>query len=324
MQGHSTKHLSAQGLKHFKQVYVKLAKSMHNPRLRESAEIMEQMSLEALNQDRSGSSLVESDTEGKHDQGGMKLVYSRLRDLQADVTSAAQQDMAEVGGQKAECDSTINGASKMITDASSALRSNKQQITTDISTLSVNKGYRTNSVTQDNELHAEFMTIFAERNKVTSEAEIRIDERNKALDVLVEAIFIVCRKFRRFRDTSQCVTVRSQPDVKEPAMNTLPDDSQETLQEDKEETAFYEEGKLDDWTEMQQADELLVDDPNPEGLPIDGDVNFAGRKTRKPTPEPTASPNATTNESSSEDAASDSNVTESSDGMGVKQAGRQG
>lgn len=44
----------------------------------------------------------------------------------------------------------------------------------------------------------------------------RVDERNKGIDVMVKATFMVCERFNRYKDTAQCIEIKSQPDVDEP------------------------------------------------------------------------------------------------------------
>ena len=45
---------------------------------------------------------------------------------------------------------------------------------------------------------------------------LQVDERNRALDVLIEALFLVCERFNRFKNTDLCMQIKSQPDVLEP------------------------------------------------------------------------------------------------------------
>ena len=60
--------------------------------------------------------------------------------------------------------------------------------------------------------------LLVERSDARAAAKQRIDERNQAIDVMVKATFIVCEKFNRFKDTNECHSIKSRPDVNEPGI----------------------------------------------------------------------------------------------------------
>jgi len=59
-------------------------------------------------------------------------------------------------------------------------------------------------------------TMEATRSQESAVIREQVDERNKALDVLVEALFLVCERFNRYKNTALCMQIKSQPDVEEP------------------------------------------------------------------------------------------------------------
>ena len=49
------------------------------------------------------------------------------------------------------------------------------------------------------QVQTEVVDMLEEREDEIAAAKQRIDERNKAIDVMVKATFIVCEKFNRFK-----------------------------------------------------------------------------------------------------------------------------
>jgi hypothetical protein len=108
----------------------------------------------------------------------------------------------------------------------------------------------------------EYKAVAPQRQTLMSESAVRIDERNKALDVIIKATFIVCEKFKRFSKTAQCLRIKSEPDVVEPQVANV---TAALLKQDKATTAQYEAGMGDKWKALAAADMKKVDSKNPEG-----------------------------------------------------------
>jgi hypothetical protein len=89
-----------------------------------------------------------------------------------------------------------------------------------------------------------------------------VDERNKAIDIIGKALFLVCLRFHSFKNTPTCLKVKSQPDVDEPPRY-----------ETKEPNEAEEETKLihrpdtvftNAWEDQKLKDQSLEDAPCPE------------------------------------------------------------
>jgi len=56
----------------------------------------------------------------------------------------------------------------------------------------------------------------ANRETTSNSVAEDVDERNKAIDILIKALFMVCERFNRFKKTPLCMAIKAQPDVNEP------------------------------------------------------------------------------------------------------------
>lgn len=95
----------------------------------------------------------------------------------------------------------------------------------------------------------------------------RVDERNKAIDVMVKATFMVCERFNRYKNTQQCQEIKAQPDIDEPhRYETKPYDKA------KEETTESHKGGdpptkwFESWKKQEEKDVKLEGKDDPEGL----------------------------------------------------------
>ena len=53
------------------------------------------------------------------------------------------------------------------------------------------------------ENHDALIDLQAQRSDEGEAVRARVDERNKAIDVMVKATFMVCQRFNRYKDTPQ-------------------------------------------------------------------------------------------------------------------------
>jgi len=250
-----TAQLSKAGLAHFKRSFVKLAEGMKEPSLKESAIMMEQMSVDALAQ-------------RKADQGGMKLVYKRIADLYAKTVQEGKEDKKMITTSRKECLKTYKSTSRMITTATTTQADNDNLMKGDAIQINKNRAAWELSVESVEKVHKEFEALMKDRATQSAEVAERVDERAKALDVMQKAIFIVCEKFKRFQNTAQCIRIKSQPDVEEPAQSSLPKNIGKELRNEKRKTRMYEQSMEEKWAQLKKADEKKVGKGNPEELPL--------------------------------------------------------
>merc|ERR1712023_432322 len=69
------------------------------------------------------------------------------------------------------------------------------------------------SRSMENDIHDSLVKLQSEREEASEIIRGEVDERNKAIDVLVKALFMVCERFNRFKNTALCLAIKSQPDV---------------------------------------------------------------------------------------------------------------
>merc|ERR1712096_23989 len=244
--------LSAQGIKAFQATFSKLARAMKDPGLKESAIMMEQTSVAALEED------------GK---GGMRLVYKRIKELEEKTTKEGKDDTQFITTNRASCLKTYKRTSKMITKATATQSSNDNTVKSDAIQINKNRADWQLSTETADKVHKQFEEMLKERRVQADETANRVDERSKALDVLQKAIFIVCEKFNRFKNSAQCIRIKSQPDVQEPNPKTMPKTDGKTMRNDKRKTRMFEQTMEEKWGAMKKKDAKKVGSKNPEGLP---------------------------------------------------------
>ena len=59
------------------------------------------------------------------------------------------------------------------------------------------------SRTIEDQNHALLVDLQSQRAEASEAIRARVDERNKAIDVLVKATFMVCERFNRYKNTEQ-------------------------------------------------------------------------------------------------------------------------
>jgi hypothetical protein len=258
--------LSTAGLKKFRDNFVKIARGMKEETLKESALLMESMSEKAL--------------EAKDSRAGLKLIFRKLDDLVTKTKVEAKEDLAEMTTLRSECQTNIGKASQIITEASEKETQNNMIIKNDHETIVRNKKEWETSRIEEEKVQGEFEEMVTEREDTSAAAKQRIDERNQAIDVMVKATFIVCEKFKRFRNTNECKSIKSRPDVNEPGQPVFPpsptmllpvawgNHSEADIKNSAAQTKAYEESMAEVWEEMFQADEKLEGSANPENLPM--------------------------------------------------------
>jgi len=114
-------------------------------------------------------------------------------------------------------------------------------------------------------------TRMSESTKIAGE----VDERNKAIDVMVKAAFLVCERFVKYKNTLQCREIKSQPDVPEPPwVDTKASDKSKVetaLTHTLPSGASADEAPiwLKKWTSRLNNDKDKVGKSDPEGLLVD-------------------------------------------------------
>jgi hypothetical protein len=246
-----------------KHKFTKLAVSMKNPELRESVLAMTQMV-----QDESAPAPAPAPggapKDDENNSGGMKLVYKKLDELRHKTTKEGEEDDKQMRLERDDCAKTQAEASSMIEAASSTTAKNSAQAKQDQMDINKIRVEVASLVEQSAEVYQEFLTIEPDRETIIAETAERCDERAKGLDVITKATFVVCEKFRQFKNTAQCMAIKSMPDVEEPKPDELRGKDQ--LDADIQSTKEFEKVEEENFAKLAESDAAKVGVENPEGL----------------------------------------------------------
>ena len=118
---------------------------------------------------------------------------------------------------RVDCASEIKTLSDTVTDCSNRRAQNTQTIKNENAAIAEKNELWVRSRTAgEDATSAEITKLEGERFETIALVAGQVDERNKAIDVMVKAAFIVCERFNRFKNTQQCHEIKAQPDVDEP------------------------------------------------------------------------------------------------------------
>jgi hypothetical protein len=209
---------------------------------------------------------------------GLNLIFTKLEDLEKKVKAEGVDDQSYIDAEREKCTANIKAASEIITTADEKRNKNNLQVRTNHELVTRSREEHKSSRATESQLEDEFKDMKEERTDTKAGFAQRIDERNKAIDVMVKATFIVCEKFNSFKDTDQCKSIKSRPDVNVPGEKVFPPSPSESqpppwrneteIDADKEATKAYETSQAEAWAALQASDEALQGNPNPEGLPM--------------------------------------------------------
>jgi len=209
--------------------------------------------------------LGEGSKQGAKVQGsGLDLIFRKLDELLKKIKNEQKEELAANSGSRAECQKIVKDNNKIIESTSSARASNARAVALAHIKISKNRASWVVSRNLEDKVHKALVEMQAARAEESDAVRARVDERNKAIDVMVKATFMVCERFNRYKDTAQCQEIKSQPDVDEPnRYETKPYNKakKETEEAHKKGTKWAE-----DWKKQEEKDIKLEGKPNPEGL----------------------------------------------------------
>jgi hypothetical protein len=239
--------------------------------------LMEEASVEALTEGEQKAGKVRN-------AGGMKLVYKRLKELTSDTIAEGEADLEEQKKNRKACASQKAVSDGLIKDASGSIQQAIDQTKEDLITIVDNEQNWETAIAEQVKVHAEFQAIFPQRRTIADETAVRVDERNKALDVITKATFVVCEKFIRFKNTVQCKRIKAEPDVVEPKTPpfNITEAIKKSMARDKETTAAYEASKAAAWADLAEADKKKEGSDDPEGKGRRSEVTKMQATRQKP------------------------------------------
>jgi hypothetical protein len=194
---------------------------------------------------------------------GLDLIFRKLAELEKKIINEQATDLANENAGIEACREAIRNGDTLITRASGTRSMNKLSIRECSAKIETNRGLWGQSRTLEDQNHDTLITMQAQRSEESEAIRARVDERNKAIDVMVKATFMVCQRFNRYKDTPQCMEIKSQPDVDEPQRYET-----STYEKAMEKTKlFHEDGKkwAEDWAKQMDLDIAKEGHEDPEG-----------------------------------------------------------
>jgi len=164
---------------------------------------------------------------------GLDLIFRKLNELEKKIKDEQKAEGTANNAMNVECDKQIKLQSRIITDSSKERTALNLDSDASASLINKNRGLWREQRDLEDKTHRSLVDLQTLRGERTEAIAGRVDERNKAIDVMQKALFIVCERFDRFKNGATCIKVKSQPDVDEPRRYTT-NPAEEAEAQDKE------------------------------------------------------------------------------------------
>jgi hypothetical protein len=259
----ATEHLSASDTEEFREKFMTIAAAIKTPKIRSDVLLAERMSSKIL--DRSSLS-------DKEKGSGLDLIFYKLDELETEIQNECKGELADMNAKRKQAQdeidtetATIDNAMKIRQENTDANKNSHQDI------LECRRIWyeSRNMESGPGGIHETLVTLQADREEASEIIRGEVDDRNKAIDVLVKALFLVCERFNRFKNTELCMMVKSQPDI-------IENDRYETKEPDEAEQETGLTHKADTpfaiaWEQQKEKDiqlEGAICPENPEICPV--------------------------------------------------------
>jgi hypothetical protein len=240
----ATARLSASEREEFKAKFMSIAAAIKTPKIRSDVMLAERAATEAL-----------SKSSSKETGSGLDLIFYKLEELEAEIKNEQKTELAEMNAKRAQAQSEIDQETATIDNAMKIRKENAEANKESHGKILECRRIWYESRAMESGpggIHETLVTMQADREEASEIIKGQVDERNKAIDVLIKALFLVCERFNRFKNTPLCMSIKSQPDVEEPERYETkePDEAEEeTKLTHKAETPFDIA-----WTEQKEKD----------------------------------------------------------------------
>jgi hypothetical protein len=262
----ATSTMTAQDREEFKVHFFNVAAKLHATKLRSDVLIAERMASKML--DKAGGS-------------GLDLIFRKLEDLEKEIKDEQSAADTQMNQERAASAKAIATENAIIDNAMKQRAQNTADNRAGQTQIQEWRAQWHKSRAMEVSIHKSLVAMQTRRTDESDIVRGEVDERNKAIDVLVKALFLVCERFNRFKNTDLCMQIKSQPDVEEP-------DRYETkeIEESKPETKATHTGKTgkvfeEAWKKQEEKDQKREDIPcpeNPDKCPQANKSDFALQK----------------------------------------------
>eukprot|EP00656_Telonema_subtile_P033066 TRINITY_DN3647_c0_g1_i2.p1 TRINITY_DN3647_c0_g1~~TRINITY_DN3647_c0_g1_i2.p1 ORF type:complete len:1038 (+),score=285.07 TRINITY_DN3647_c0_g1_i2:127-3240(+) len=250
----ATAELSADEAEQFKAKFMSIAASIKTPTIRSDVMLAERMATTALNQGRS-----------KETGDGLDLIFRKLQELEGEIKTEQHDELQKITQKRDKANAELEEANNFINDVMNRRKQNTELNKASLVAIQNHRAAWKASRGLEDETHRAVVTLQANREEESEVIRAEVDERNKAIDVLVKALFMVCERFNRFKNTALCVSIKSQPDIQEPDRYETkePDEAKaETELTHDKETPFAEAWELQKERDYKKEGALCPETPD--------------------------------------------------------------
>eukprot|EP00658_Telonema_sp_P-2_P040557 TRINITY_DN28_c0_g2_i1.p1 TRINITY_DN28_c0_g2~~TRINITY_DN28_c0_g2_i1.p1 ORF type:complete len:1025 (+),score=241.77 TRINITY_DN28_c0_g2_i1:2-3076(+) len=256
-QAQATSRLSLSDKMEFRAKFRSIAAAIKTPAIRSDVMLAERMATTALDQQGS-----------KEDGSGLDLIFRKLTELQNEIVAEQKSELAGMVGKRDTATTELDKANTFISDVMQQRLDRTNANKESLNTVQESRASWHESRMLEMQTHDALVQLQADREAESEVVRAEVDERNKAIDVLVKALFMVCERFNRFKNTPLCLSIKSQPDIAEPDRYETkePDEAeQETDLTHAKETPFAEAWELQKEKDFNK--EGIVCPENPDNCP---------------------------------------------------------
>jgi len=206
--------------------------------------------------------------DAKDTGSGLDLIFRKLNELEKKITDEQKVETKAHNDNEDACKAEIERLDSTLGESQAQKDSLRRDSDAGAETIAKNRVLWRKSRNTEDATHKLLTDLQKDRAERIEGTNARVDERNRALDVMVTALFMVCENFNRFKNSELCIRIKSQPDIREPMrVSTNPADEAE-----KETNELHaKDGPWDvDWQKQVEKDQKFTDDgvKHPEGGPI--------------------------------------------------------
>jgi hypothetical protein len=204
--------------------------------------------------------------------GGLALIFRKLNEMTGKIEEEQAIEKDQNDQDRDNCQTETSAESDTITECSARRAQNTIEIQDLNTKIRSNNLLWVQSRSVEDKTNVQLKQLEADRYETSQLVAGQVDERNKAIDVMVAAAFLVCERFNRFKNTKQCKEIRAQPNVQEPAR--YPTRDYKHAKEETERTHISPPGASPDdipawlqkWTNRLNRDKAKEGKIDPEGL----------------------------------------------------------
>jgi len=164
---------------------------------------------------------------------GLDVILSKLTALETEVKDQQTNEKKRMDEFNVNCRNENKKQVEILTLGTESSKNLRADADSSNTIIQKNRREWRDSRNSEDSTHKALVDLQTARLDAALAVRAQVDERNVAIDVMQQALFLVCERFRKFRDGEICMKVKSQPDVAEPRRYETPP-LEEAEEQDKE------------------------------------------------------------------------------------------